>query len=265
MTGAARYSEMFRRLSARGEGAFVPFLMLGDPNPEASLAAARTLVEAGADALELGLPFSDPVADGPVIQAAASRALAAGVRQSDCWAIVSRLRTEHPALPIGLLVYANLVCHRDPADFYRRASRAGVDSVLVADLPTDEAATILEAAKQAGIAPVFIAPPNADEVRLRRIASLSQGYTYVTSREGVTGADDELRRTSASILSRLRAMNAPPALLGFGIAHPKQVRRALELGAAGAISGSAVVERLTRGSDLAGFVRAMKDATKSPG
>jgi len=253
---------MFRRLSTRGEGALVPFLMLGDPTPSASLAAASTLIEAGADALELGFPFSDPVADGPVIQAAAARALGAGVRQSDCWNIVAQLRANHAELPIGLLVYANLACHRDPAEFYRRAAQAGVDSILIADLPTDEANTVLEAARDSGIAPVFIAPPNADDERLRRVAGMSQGYTYVTSREGVTGADHELGKTSASVLSRLQALGAPPPLLGFGIAHPKHVRRALELGAAGAITGSAVVERVAKGHDLRGFIQSMKEATR---
>ena len=124
-----------REEARRGEGAFVPFLMLGDPDPSSCLAAARSLIAAGVDALELGLPFSDPIADGPVIQAAATRALRAGVRRRDCWRIVKELRAGHPDLPIGLLVYANLVCHRDPAVFYREAAEAGVDSVLIADLP----------------------------------------------------------------------------------------------------------------------------------
>jgi tryptophan synthase alpha chain len=234
--------------------------MLGDPDPPRSLAAARALVASGADALELGLPFSDPIADGPVIQAAATRALAAGVRRADCWQIVRTIRAEQPDLPVGLLVYANLVCHREPEEFYREASGAGVDSVLVADLPTDEAEVILPAARGAGIAPVFIAPPNASDQRLRRIAALSEGYTYVTSREGVTGADQQLRRDLSAVLARLRDFGAAPSLLGFGISRPDQVSAALAMGAAGAISGSAVVERLANGSDLGPFVRAMKQA-----
>jgi tryptophan synthase alpha chain len=253
---------MFEALRRRGEGAFVPFLMLGDPDPEASLAAARALIRGGADALELGLPFSDPIADGPVIQAAAARALARGIRQAECWQIVRTLREENPSLPIGLLVYANLVCHRDPSAFYAEAARAGVDSVLVADLPTDEAAPVIAAAHQAGIAPVFIAPPNAEGGRLARIARLSEGYTYVTSREGVTGADERLRRNQSALLRQLDDLGAPPALLGFGISNPEQVRAALAMGAAGAISGSAVVQRMNEGDDLAAFVRTMKAATR---
>jgi tryptophan synthase alpha chain len=258
----ARYAAVFQRLAAAGEGAFVPFLMVGDPNPGASLVAATTLVRNGADALELGLPFSDPIADGPVIQAAATRALAAGTRQADCWRVIRQIREHHPDLPIGLLVYANLVCHHNPADFYAEAAGAGVDSVLVADLPTDEADTVLAQARSAGIATVFIAPPNAAGDRLRRIASLSEGYTYVTSREGVTGADDQLRRDQSSVLGDLRKLGAAPPLLGFGISNPDQVRGALAMGAAGAISGSAVVQRISEGSDLAAFVKSMKAATR---
>jgi tryptophan synthase alpha chain len=253
---------MFDGLQGRGEGAFVPFLMLGDPDPEACLAAARALVRGGADGLELGLPFSDPIADGPVIQAAATRALNHGTRRVECWRIVRTLREENPSLPIGLLVYANLVCHQDPAVFYGEAARASVDSVLVADLPTDEAGPVIAAAHRAGIAPVFIAPPNADRARLARIARLSEGYTYVTSREGVTGADDRLRRDQSALLRQLGELGAPPALLGFGISHPEQVRAALAMGAAGAISGSAVVQRMNEGDDLAAFVRTMKAATR---
>jgi tryptophan synthase alpha chain len=265
MTGArgARYEAMFARLTRSREGAFVPFLMLGDPTPTASLGAAGDLIAGGADALELGLPFSDPVADGPVIQAAAARALAGGVRRADCWGIVRALRAENPALPIGLLVYANLVCHHHPDEFYREAAEAGVDSVLVADLPTEESGTILGSAHRAGIAPVFIAPPNADPKRLQRIAGLSEGYTYVTSREGVTGSDDRLRRNQADLVRRLGELRAPPSLLGFGISNPEQVKAALSMGAAGAISGSAVVRRMTEGGDLKAFVSSMKAATRS--
>jgi tryptophan synthase alpha chain len=254
---------MFARLRSSREGAFIPFAMLGDPDPGRSLAALRALAEAGADALELGLPFSDPVADGPVIQAAAARALAAGVRQADCWRIVAEVRREFPALPIGLLVYANLVCHREPALFYEAAAAAGVDSVLVADLPVLESGPVAAAARAQGIAPVFIAPPNADEARLGAIAVAGEGYTYVTSREGVTGADERLRRDQSDLIATLTRHGAPPPILGFGIATPDHVRAALAMGATGAISGSAVVKRMVGGEDVGAFVRAMKAATRS--
>lgn len=268
-----RYAAMFASVRARGEGAFVPFLVLGDPDPETSLALVRALIRGGADALELGIPFSDPVADGPVIQAAATRALLHGARVADAWAILRAVRAEHPALPMGLLVYANLVLHQPAARFYQAASAAGVDSVLVADLPLLEADHVGPVAREHGIAPVYIAPPNTNDSRLAAIAAASGGYVYVTSRAGVTGMDERLHRQSAHLLERLKVHGAPPALLGFGISRPDQVRDAVGLGAAGAISGSAVVRHVAEhlgdpGAMLAaveGFVREMKEASKGPG
>jgi tryptophan synthase alpha chain len=258
----ARYSALFQRLGQAREGAFIPFAMLGDPDPERSLALIRSMVRAGADALEVGLPFSDPVADGPVIQEAATRALRFGVRRADCWSILRAIRREFPEIPIGLLVYANLVCHRDPAEFYAAAAEAGVDSVLVADLPVFESAPVSRAARAAGIAPVFIAPPNADEERLRAIAAAGEAYTYVTSREGVTGADERLRQDRSALIARLKELGAPACVVGFGIATPAHVEAALAMGAAGAISGSAVVRLAAEGGDVEAFVRKMKGATR---
>jgi tryptophan synthase alpha chain len=261
----SRYDAMF----ARTEGAFVPFLMLGDPDPATSLDLVRALVGGGADGLELGIPFSDPVADGPVIQAAATRALASGARVRHGWDIISAIRTENPDMPIGLLVYANLVLHDSAQVFYRDAAIAGVDSVLIADVPLGEAAVVDAVALAHGIAPVHIAPPNANLDRLADIARASKGYVYVTSRPGVTGADDRLDESCAPIIAELRKAGAPPALLGFGISRPAHVRQAIEFGAAGAISGSAVVRRVESNLNDTGkmlievehFVREMKAAT----
>jgi len=269
----SRYEAMFARLDAAGEGAFIPFAMLGDPEPATSRIVLEALVAGGADALELGIPFSDPVADGPVIQAAAVRALAAGVMLGDCWALIHDTRTAHPDLPIGLLVYANLVAHRGLEVFYREAADAGVDSVLVADLPVAESAPFSAAAQAAGIAPVFIAPPNAGDDRLAAVARSGRGYTYVVTRKGVTGTDAALQRDSRELLTRLATFGAPPAVLGFGIAHPEQVRHGLAMGARGVISGSAVVQRIAEHlenpeavrSSLEEFVHAMKAATRPGG
>jgi tryptophan synthase alpha chain len=269
MNTGHRYRAMFDALGQRGEGAFVPFVVLGDPDPGTSLALVRALAAAGADALELGLPFSDPVADGPVIEAASSRSLAAGTRIADAWQIISALRAEFPALPIGLLAYANLVVHGGLDRFYDRAGRAGVDSVLVVDAPLLEGDRFSEAAEAHGVASVFIAPPNADDARLSRIAARSKGYVYVTSRAGVTGADVRLATDGAALIARLRRFGAAPPLLGFGVSTADHVRAALAMGAAGAISGSAVVQRIAEGggrtaealAEVSRFARAMKAAT----
>jgi tryptophan synthase alpha chain len=274
MKGAARYQRVFDVLAGRDEGAFVPFAVLGDPDPETSLEIVRTFARSGADAIELGIPFSDPVADGVAIQAADLRALSAGTRIADAWRIVATVRDEFPELPIGLLVYANLVLHASAQTFYSRAAEAGVDSVLVADLPLIESAPVEAVAAEHGIAPVFIASPNASDERIRAIASRSRGYVYVTTRSGVTGAEKAaLRDDAARVIQRLHEVEspakAPPSLLGFGIGRPEHVRKALDMGAAGTISGSAIAaliakydeERSAMLAEIGEFVRAMKAAT----
>jgi len=262
--GTERYAEMFKRLAA-DEGAFVPFAMLGDPSPERSVELMLALADGGADALELGLPFSDPVADGPTIQAAASRVLAAGVTAREALTLVTPVRERHPELPIGLLVYANLVVNAGADEFYQRAAAAGVDSVLVADVPSVEAEPFCAAAKRAGIAPVLIATPNAKPAQLARIAALGEGYTYLVSRAGVTGTETEAQLDHGELYAQLKELGAAPPILGFGISEPAHVRAALAGGAAGAISGSAIVRRIAAGfspRELSRFVAAMKAATR---
>lgn len=268
MTG--RYAERFAALRAQGEGAFVPFVVLGDPDLATSARMLRLVVEAGADMLEVGIPFSDPVADGPVIQAAAARALRAGARPADCFALLREFRSEEPSIPIGLLVYANLVVARSIDGFYGAAAAAGADSVLVADVPVRESEPFVTAARAHGIAPVFIAPPNADAARLDAIARLSEGYTYVVTRRGVTGMDQRIREASAELIAALAERGGAPPVLGFGISRPDHVRSALAMGAAGAIAGSAIVSRIARpperdqapDEELRAFVAAMKAATR---
>lgn len=264
-----RYAAMFARLRARGEGAFGAFAMLGDPDPHANGRLLDALVAAGADMLEVGIPFSDPVADGPVIQAAAERALAAGVRPDDCFALLSDVRRRHPDLPVGILAYANLVVARGRDAFYRKAAAAGVDSVLVADAPAFEAAPFAGAARAHGVAPVLIAAPNTPRATLARIARIGAGYTYCVARAGVTGASDALDLEHGGLFAALAEEGAPPPVLGFGISRPDHVRAALAVGAAGVIVGSAIVERVRSdpggGGEMRDFVAAMKAATRGQG
>lgn len=239
----ARYAERFAKLAAGKRGAFIPFTVLGFPD-EARCAEQLELLAEHADALELGIPFSDPVADGPTIQRAATAALGAGATPAGCLALVAQVRRRHPALPVGLLVYANLVVHRGLEGFYADAADAGADSVLVADVPSEEGEPFAAAARAAGVAPVFIASPNAGAGALDRIAALGEGYTYVLTRAGVTGAERAAGTPAAALLEALAGRGAAPPVLGFGISRPSQVRSGIEAGAAGVISGSAVVERL---------------------
>lgn len=265
-----RYQQCFAALEANNEGAFVPFVTIGDPNIELSEAIIRTLIDNGADALELGIPFSDPIADGPVIQKASIRALQSGVNTEQCFALLARIRKDYPDIPIGLLLYSNLVVGKGIQDFYQQASAAGVDSVLIADVPVIESEPFIDAAKENNISPIFIATPNADPETLKLVAELGDGYTYLLSRAGVTGTDVKAGMPVDSILAKLRDFDAPPPLLGFGISNPEQVKQAIDSGAAGAISGSAVVRIIEENLDneaelkaaIAKFLRSMKTTTK---
>ncbi|HMJ93987.1 MAG TPA: tryptophan synthase subunit alpha [Allosphingosinicella sp.] len=262
-----RYARMFARLERAGEGALGAFVMLGDPDLETSGLILDALVEGGADMLELGIPFSDPIADGPVIQAAAERALRRGVTPADCFILLRRFRDRHPDVPVGLLTYANIVMARGLDHFYGAAADSGVDSVLVADVPSIEAEPFLSAARGHGVAPVLIAAPNTPEPALRRIAGQSGGYTYCVARAGVTGVHAEPAKDLAALIAALRRFGAPPPILGFGIARPDQVRSGLDAGAAGIISGSAIVSLIAAnpGSEaetVRNFVSALKAATR---
>lgn len=264
-----RYDNLFKQLNARKEGAFVPFVTLGDPSPEQSLKIIDTLIEAGADALELGIPFSDPLADGPTIQNATLRAFAAGVTPSQCFEMLAAIRQKHPTIPIGLLMYANLVFSRGIDEFYAQCAKVGVDSVLVADVPIEESAPFRQAALRHNIAPIFICPPNADDDLLRQIASYGRGYTYLLSRAGVTGAENRAALPLHHLVEKLTEYHAAPALQGFGISAPDQVSAAVEAGAAGAISGSAIVKIIEKNlanptamlAELKAFVQRLKGAT----
>ncbi|MFA0439760.1 tryptophan synthase subunit alpha [Vibrio sp. 10N.286.49.C2] len=265
-----RYQELFRRLSAKQQGAFVPFVTIGDPSPELSLKIMETLVDSGADALELGMPFSDPQADGPTIQGANIRALEAKTTPTICFELIAKIRAKYPELPIGLLMYANLVYSKGIDAFYQECAAVGVDSVLIADVPTGESKEFVAAAHKHGVHPIFIAPPTATEETIKQVAQLGGGYTYLLSRSGVTGTETKANMPMTTQLDKLTKHDAPPSLLGFGISEPQQVKEALNAGAAGAISGSAVVKIIERNLEnppqllleLSEFVASMKAATQ---
>jgi tryptophan synthase alpha chain len=260
----SRYDAMFRRLGNRG--AFGAFVMLGDPDLASTGAILDALVEGGADMIEVGIPFSDPIADGPVIQAAADRALAGGATPAACFEILSEFRARRPDVPVGILTYANLVLARSREAFYRASADAGVDSVLVADVPAFEAEPFVAAARAHGVAPVMIAATNTPRQTLKRVAELGAGYTYCVARAGVTGTGTEMQLNHEALLSDLQELGAPPPVLGFGISTPDHVRTALAAGAAGVISGSAIVRIVEQGgpdvaTSLREFVASMKAAT----
>ena len=250
----------------------MPFVNLCDPDPATSEAVIEALIAGGADALELGIPFSDPCADGPVIQASAVRALAAGATTTGCFEVLARIRAKHPDIPVGLLVYINLVTAPGAEVFFKKAVEAGADAVLIADLPIAMREAEPEwdqAANEAGLHLIAIAPPELDDARAEVIAERSTGYVYLLGRAGITGTDKK-GHLSQSVVKKLQERKAAPLLLGFGISMPEDVAAAVAGGADGVIAGSAVVKivnqylgdvpAMTR--ELTDYVRRMKAATR---
>ena len=263
----SRFTALFEALEAKNEGAFVPFVMLGDPSADDAVEIISTLVSAGADALELGVPFSDPVADGPTIQKAHLRALDGGATVDSCLDQIREIRRRHPDTPIGMLVYANVPYVRGLEKFYAELHDAGADAVLVPDAPVREGAPFVAAATAAGIDPVFIAPAQARPEVLEGVAAHSRGYIYAISRDGVTGTEHESQTTGLSdVVANITSYGGAPVLLGFGISTPQHVSDAIAAGASGAITGSAIAKIIDAHVDYAhpnpGTIRDM-DALKS--
>ncbi len=264
-----RIGAMVERLRGRGEGAFVPFLVLGDPDVETSLRLVDRLVEAGADMLELGFAFSDPPADGPAIQAADDRALAAGMTPPMAFDMLDEIQRRH-GIPVGLLVYYNLVLQYGVEAFYARCAETGVDGVLVADLPLEESAEAVAAARGAGVAPVFIGSGLSSDRRLAQVAEVAGGYLYAVARVGVTGSEEGLGGQLATEFARYRRAVGLPVIAGFGISTPDHVRQVLAAGADGAICGSALVRHVAENLDdpdamlaaLGGLAADLKAATR---
>ena len=233
-----------RALAARrayGRAGFVPFLVAGDPSVAASLMAARLLAQAGADILEVGVPFSDPVADGPVIQAAGQRALAKGMTLERAIGFVGALRRDGVTIPVILFTYLNPILRLGTERFARMCAKNGVTAVLVVDLPAEEWATTTAALKKNGIENVLLASPTTDDVRLRMIGKLTGSTAYYVSRQGVTGVRKGLEPDLAKRIRRVRKLVGKPLLVGFGVAEPAQAR-ALARHADGVVVGSALVK-----------------------
>lgn len=243
-----------------GRPLFIPFTVLGDGGREGSEQVLRTYIENGADALEVGLPFSDPTADGPIIQAADKRALDAGITVDDCFAILKAATKKHP-VPVGMLVYYNLIFKRGADKFYADCKASGVTSVLVADLPLEHAGDIAAAAQKHGIQPVFMVSEQTPDERLTRIAKAADGYLYLVSYLGVTGKNNEIDASGLKkLLTRCRAKTDLPLCVGFGIHTPEHVRAVVAAGADGVIVGSRLVAAMPDVSAMQTLCRSLSSS-----
>lgn len=242
MKGAALLAKAFARAAGEGRAALIPYLVAGDPNLEVTGRALLTLAHRGADLLELGIPHSDPLADGPVIQAASTRALAGGVTVDGIFSLLREV-TPRLGVPVVLLVYANTVFRRGVERFVREAAAAGAAGLIIPDLPPEEGREYIAAARRAGVATVFLAAPTSTPERLRLVANCSEGFLYCVSVTGVTGERREVPPEALELLRRAREYTRLPLSVGFGLSRPEQVQ-VVARQADGVIVGSAVVRVL---------------------
>ena len=240
----SRVAARFARLRADGRKALVPFVTAGDPSREATVAVMHALVAAGADLIELGVPFSDPMADGPVIQRSSERALERGVRSSDVFGFVREFRRADAATPVVLMGYLNPVEMRGAAAYAAEAAAAGVDGLLLVDLPPEEASPTRAALNAAGLDLISLAAPTTSEARLPRLAGEAQGYLYYVSFAGVTGASITDAAQVGERCARIRALSPVPVLIGFGIKDAASAAAMAPL-ADGVVVGSALVDALS--------------------
>jgi tryptophan synthase alpha chain len=227
-------------ISFKQKPGLVAYLTVGDPDLATTKAIALAALDNGADVLELGVPFSDPLADGPVIQRASERAVARGVRLSDVLALAKELRAERPACGLVIFSYLNPVVRMGMKAFCKGAAEAGVDGVLLTDMIVEEAHEFLEEMRANHLAPIFLAAPTSPDVRLKAIAESSQGFVYAISRVGITGTRDSVDSDAPQLVARLRKLTDLPIAVGFGVSNEQHVKAVCEYADA-AIVGSALV------------------------
>jgi tryptophan synthase alpha chain len=260
----SRIKNTFNRLKKKNETALIPYMMAGDPD----LATTKTLIlemeKAGCDIIELGAPFSDPLADGPTIQKAAIRSLKNHTSIADVLGLVADVRTES-RIPLILMTYYNLIFHYGEERFVKDAVAAGLDGVILPDLPPEEAGTLVPLAKKAGLDTIFLLAPTSTDERIKLVCKVSQGFVYYVSLTGVTGARAGVQSSVAGSLQKIKRVTDKPVAVGFGISSPDQAAQIAQWGADGVIVGSAlvkVIEENTGSPELmskaVAFVKALK-------
>jgi tryptophan synthase alpha chain len=245
-------SQRFQSLRDRQQCALIPFITAGDPNLETTAEALQILDRNGADFIELGVPYSDPLADGPVIQAAATRALQQGIRLEQ---VLEMVQAVSPSLqaPIILFTYYNPILYRGIQQFLQQAANAGVRGLVVPDLPLEEAADLIQNAANFSIEVILLVAPTSSRERIEAIAQQSQGFIYLVSVTGVTGMRSQIQERVKDLLHDMRSITDKPIGVGFGISGAEQARQMMEWGADAAIVGSAFVKRLATDNPAQGL------------
>lgn len=258
------YKELFSELD---RAALIPFFVIGDPDFDTSLQIVKTAIDSGADILELGIPFSDPIADGPTIQKADIRARNNGINVAKTLDFIRKVK-DYKDIPIGLLMYYNLIYQYGAEKFFSNFHKAGVNSVLVADLSIDDADEITGPAASAGLDTVFMVTPNTDTERMKLIASKTTGFIYTVSVFGVTGSRDKLSDMVEAMIQKLKGLTDVPICVGFGISKPEHAAAIAKAGADGVIIGSRIVQLIEENlddkekclSEISAFLSGVKNA-----
>jgi tryptophan synthase alpha chain len=263
----SRLSAKFAELSEQGRKALIPFITVGDPTPEFTLPLLHEMVAAGADIIELGVPFSDPMADGPVIQRASERALAYKMSLRKVLAMAMEFRTRDQNTPVVLMGYLNPVECMGYEAFANAAQRADVDGVLTVDLPPEEAQELVELLKARGIDPIFLLAPNSTDERIKKMAAAGSGYLYYVSLKGVTGAGHLDTTDVQKKMAQIRALTALPVGVGFGVKDAETAGTVAQIGD-GVVIGSALISRIeaklddpdAAKGDIVAMIRSMREA-----
>jgi len=242
-----RIDKKFADLKAAGRKAFIPFITAGDPSLEITISLVSKLESAGADIIELGVPFSDPVADGRSIQKSSLRALKSGTSLKDVMRAVAEIRT-HTQIPIAFLTYYNIILKHGVRQFVQDAAESGVDGVVIADLPPEEASELISAAREHDFATIFLVAPTSTPERVKLVSEACTGFIYCVSLTGVTGARDQVSDMLSPTLKRIREHTDKPVAVGFGVSNPDQAREVASM-ADGVIVGSAIVNVIEAHAD----------------
>ena len=260
-----RIEKTFQTLKEDKEGALIVYIVAGDPDFETSIAIAEEIIEAGADILELGIPFSDPIADGPTIQIATQRALKAGSTPKKAMEIAFSLSKK---IPLAFMTYYNIPLQYGLENFVKDCQKKGVDGIIIPDLPIEEATPLLNNCTKYDIDQIFFAAPTTTEERIKKTLPSARGFLYLISLLGVTGARTKLSHITKETISKIRSYSTDqiPIAVGFGLSEPQHIQEVLSYGADGAIVGSAVINKVNQLdkipiSEIGKFVKLLKSAT----
>jgi tryptophan synthase alpha chain len=265
----SRLARTFEALRARGEAAFIPFVTCGDPDLDTTRDLALAYIEAGADVLEIGIPFTDPLADGPTIQRASERALSAGTTMDDAFSLIAQLR-QHTQTPIVPMTYINPVWQIGYDAFAQKCKEVSADGVIISDLPPEEGAEWVAAGQKHGVDTVFLLAPTSDDARVQRVAQSATGFIYAVARLGVTGARTDVPPEIGELVARVRRFSNTPVCAGFGFSEAKQIQQTISTtGVDGIVVASALIDRFEKANgdakarvqSAAQYARELKAAT----